>query len=625
MRFSFGPAAMAWGLSALLLAAPGNRAWAAENAIALEQAPSFILQQMLRSQWREQFVGQMLAAFQRAARGNRLGKEEVARERRQVEARRRAAALAKLVQSILALDLNGDGLIDAAERAGEGRDRFDRQGRAAAGKADRDGDGTVTMAEIVALLQAPDAVKVKSAGRRGSQLTALLQLDSDGDGVLHLEELRRVAGALFDQVDDDADGKISDPERNRLIGALQQSKRRETRPRLEPVGLADDEELHVVGVYEGRREKDGDSWRGAVPVRIERPGKRVALLLVAYEPVVWQLAVGKDTNLSRVLLAGRNRERSIVEVDGRAFGGSTAFATRSRAHRPYGSGFRALLADIARATGRERIDGFAGNYRPGLSGFLIDRVQQDAELKLRRLTPRIDALPPNIRVPARLRGQTGLFDPAGRRTGSIAALGLKPLSVWVPAHDRFYAGGSRGLQIHDAAGALIEKVPASSDLPRLSFPSGLAYDPQGDRLVLSTIGGAGHLYAYKPGDGAWSLLGSLQGLDIEQLTHDEATGGFVALAKGPRRNGLVVHQFDADGRRTGGWPIAFERFPGLYDLFDPGNGPGPDLRLFSRGNHLVLLAASFRDRRQGTTRIYLYDRARDEVTLTWADEGAALR
>jgi hypothetical protein len=70
--------------------------------------------------------------------------------------------------------------------------------------------------------------------------------------------------------------------------------------------LAEDRELHVVGVYSGM--SDGSSSRnherGDAAVVVDRPGKHVTLVLSSYEPVLWHLTVADTTIIDQLILGG---------------------------------------------------------------------------------------------------------------------------------------------------------------------------------------------------------------------------------------------------------------------------------------------------------------------------------
>jgi hypothetical protein len=61
-------------------------------------------------------------------------------------------------------------------------------------------------------------------------------------------------------------------------------------------------QLHVIGIYEAAQSAGGRA-AGNVDIRVTRPGSSV-LLLSSYEPVHWNILVGPDSFVERVILSG---------------------------------------------------------------------------------------------------------------------------------------------------------------------------------------------------------------------------------------------------------------------------------------------------------------------------------
>lgn len=102
----------------------------------------------------------------------------------------RAAARATAMRRLLAMDLDGDGAVAAAELAvvqraagAEARGRLARQFAA----ADGDGDGAVDRGEITAAGRA-EGLRVLDEGE-ADLLRAVLRLDADGDGAVTAAEV----------------------------------------------------------------------------------------------------------------------------------------------------------------------------------------------------------------------------------------------------------------------------------------------------------------------------------------------------------------------------------------------------------------------------------------------------
>ena len=80
------------------------------------------------------------------------------------------------------------------------------------------------------------------------------------------------------------------------------------RPKRQHLSVQADE-LHFVGFYEGFRDEDADGRTGTARVKVSRPGKTVALVLTAYEPVLWTIECDETTTISHVILSGYHEQR----------------------------------------------------------------------------------------------------------------------------------------------------------------------------------------------------------------------------------------------------------------------------------------------------------------------------
>lgn len=76
----------------------------------------------------------------------------------------------------------------------------------------------------------------------------------------------------------------------------------------------DADELHWVGFYEGSygygpRHSGGSHPVGKAGVKVDRPGKTVALVLTAYEPISWQVEVAPGSKVNTVILSGYYKQQ----------------------------------------------------------------------------------------------------------------------------------------------------------------------------------------------------------------------------------------------------------------------------------------------------------------------------
>src|SRR6476620_6862804 len=78
------------------------------------------------------------------------------------------------------------------------------------------------------------------------------------------------------------------------------------------VALAVMPELHVVSLYESKVPVGGKDIPVKAQVVVNRPGRDVTLFLSAYEPCTWQVIVGPDTRLTKVILGGYHQQAAEV-------------------------------------------------------------------------------------------------------------------------------------------------------------------------------------------------------------------------------------------------------------------------------------------------------------------------
>jgi len=269
----------------------------------------------------------------------------------QQRARERAMRIGRL----LALDLDGDGVITRVEietisRLGvasrmaqlspdQRQDATNRQLLNIATeidrwlKYDRNGDGRITLDEVMAAaedeLNAAEAARAKSDRRsqeqRRAQLVAELvplALDTDGDGVVSLVEYDAAVEAVFREYDDDGDGVISTAEaqahknyaamvRKETLQAIEtQKKEKELRERVAGCALPSvpaDAKLILFGTDIGTGistvSLGGDDELIEVADIVVEPGAEpLALVLTSRAAMIWRIS-GATDRLVRVIVA----------------------------------------------------------------------------------------------------------------------------------------------------------------------------------------------------------------------------------------------------------------------------------------------------------------------------------
>src|SRR5688572_2631151 len=340
-------------------------------------------------------------------------------------------------------------------------------------------------------------------------------------------------------------------------------------------------ELHVVGVYEGapaasdealppaqrRRQRPGPA---SAVVEVQSTGRPIILAICSYNPVSWDVRIAKDGNVQKVFVGGYHEQHvtgipDAVPIEKHTYDGKSPqfFYAYGKESDGYVQAIERLrtLTDLHPST-------FQGSYRasqnpyivgPGSKSWVAQRMGADLEstdreaiayslaqqretLKDLRFKAVRFAVPapgrliggaPGVQV--RVGGGTSAafadFSVAGPIEGTEVPLpGRVNGATFDPTDGMVYSLEMHGVfQIDPANGRPTTLKPNDPALPEVSWPSGLTFDTKRRRLVLSTHGGSGYLYAYDPAAQKWSGLVDLENVDIHSLVYSPAHDCFYAL------------------------------------------------------------------------------------------------
>ena len=396
-----------------------------------------------------------------------------------------------------------------------------------------------------------------------------------------------------------------------------------------------DQELHIVGLYEGFTRSDGKVHGHKALVNVKRPGKRVTLVLSGHTPLTWEITVEPGTQLEKVILAGSTRQAvkgvpknaQVTEGFREGRGGNFPFA----AYKIDSVAFRVLIEALQRETGHRRAASFHGAYDAKAEvPVVIDRVQDDARLSAEWPIPSpLGDLP-------RLTFKAGHITPGAHRHDSTTAHGdftlngprkdtLKPTPRGVgriafdPAGKKYYGLAGSEVVEFEPGKREVKKIPVSLDVPPLSWPSDVVFDTKRQRLLLIA---SGCLYSYTPATGNWAVLADgFRALAIAYHPKEDVLYGLVAAHEAPPS--LV--KFNAEGAVLNSTKLEGPLPPG-------GISYGPvtaGFQLVHANGWLVLLMSpdgrfrSEEDVAQPRRYIYLIDPASGKARLTWKDPPGA--
>ncbi len=338
---------------------------------------------------------------------------------------------------------------------------------------------------------------------------------------------------------------------------------------------SDRAELHMVGVYEGdyivekgRERADGSRVRGSANVYVTHTASPVVLVLSSYDPVMWDVRVAKGVRLQKVIIGSCYGSDAAAPTNVPIVGARPAVAEGRTwcAYRKGDEQYQHAAIELLNATGME-IRTFIGDYAPMTREFVVgpyDERWRDEHLlhAFRDLASEATAERRAALIAEldKVRFEAPLFTGDARRGGVAASYGvfgvrgpfvtsMRPIParcsrvVCDVASGEFYAIANHGLarfKFKAKAAALpdVENVELDVGLPDISHPCGLAFDTRRRRVLLATLGGVGHLYAYDVAGGKWSLLGDVGNRDLSALAYDAkndvAIGIYTEYGKGTR-------------------------------------------------------------------------------------------
>jgi len=155
-------------------------------------------------------------------------------------------------------------------------------------------------------------------------------------------------------------------------------------------------------------------------------------------------------------------------------------------------------------------------------------------------------------------------------------------------------GNHRIVQL-DSETLELTELPIPASLPELSWPCGITFDSARRRIVVASLGGDGQLYALDTLARRWSVIASLQNLDLAALAYHAARDEFVGLEVSHEGN-TRLHFFTPTGARIKTLSIASTVPRGVLGQFD--------CQLAVVGDQAIIVASSHYDGEAGRFRAH---------------------
>jgi len=393
-----------------------------------------------------------------------------------------------------------------------------------------------------------------------------------------------------------------------------------------------DREVHVVGIYEGFTKSDGKIHGGKARVEVRRPDKHVTLVLVSYTPVTWEISLDPKTRIEKVILGGGGKsvvkglpeKTEVVE----AFRGSKDPKLAVYAYKSDAPGFRAIVEAIDAMT-KQKVANFTGIYRPDSENpLVVEDVSSDEQFSIDYPKPADPSKLPKLTFQAHREIGGKYPHEVVRSFGEFTLTGVKadtlqPLPdhvsriVYDPVGKKHYGIYRHKLAEIDMKTKKVKELDVGLQVPEISWPADVTFDTKRERVLLTSSGGGGLLYAYSPKKDEWEVLAEKPANAIVYHPKDEIVYGL----KGDFGGKMPVFQhINAKGAVVDSMTLEGPFLPGIFGL-GPGTG---SVQLVAAGDKLVMLINPVGLRGgEGPppkwSYIYLLDQKTGKAQLVWKE------
>lgn len=364
---------------------------------------------------------------------------------------------------------------------------------------------------------------------------------------------------------------------------------------------SEDMEVHVVGFYEG---SENHRSIGSATIEVTRIGVPIVLVLGAYEQIDWTVKVKPGALVKRIILVGYKQQY----LEDPPTGAIVDQLTRSSSPQfkvPYarvssdsgseGDVFGKMSQAIRQMVGKD-ICTFQGMYRSPKTAIIVgpENAAWRSEFVLGAMTPIYEEATRDSRLAAaqeveRLkfwavhrdggRSAFGEFTPAGPIAKTLFPLeGVERVTV-DPRGPEYYVPGGHDVFRYDQKTRTLEKIELTHKVPAISWLHSVAFDTKRNRLVATSFGGGGYLYAYYPDDKKWEVL-TQPGINTPAMVYVPSQDCIYGVEGGSIQPGPVKEfiRFSPDGVRLGSTRIS-----------EPIEWSGSSVQLCWADGHLILL------------------------------------
>lgn len=338
-----------------------------------------------------------------------------------------------------------------------------------------------------------------------------------------------------------------------------------------PRALAAGAEIVLVSGYESETRQ--------VRVDLDRPGKRVLLVLSSYHAIDWLVVPSARTQLSAVLYSKTASDGEASVKAGKAARYPVALPYSYEADNKH---FVQILAHLNGWFGRSSVDSFHGAYSLARQ---VSIRQPDAPNPMLTLQgPAAQNLPSQLEFGLwNTEQQLEPWTVNGPRSGRKQGYGDIALQTWDEAGKVVYTLENDQLVRSERRSGKRESFALPGTFPRLSWPTALAYDTRRHIVTLSSLGGEGFLYRFNARSGKWLDYRSLDNLDLNALSYDAKADRYMGWSS----EGSLVFLSHAGQLQT--TRRILDQLSGFGRGYDRGNESIPRLALYASSPEVALV------------------------------------
>lgn len=602
-----------------------DSAWGEVPQKAPEPIPTFVLNALYQATYYEEFFSQIAQPVMSFLKEGGLDEALVEKQERDWQTRKRL----EQIVSVLTFDADNDGRVTFAElglQADNAHSNADVAHKEPNRQAvqlkalDTNNDSVIDYAEMRILKKPENQKKV-------NRYQPYFDLPATKNGKLTYQGLASWAREIFAQVDTNTNGMLSAEEKKSLLASPMNSANKVPVRQLSEaekllntkIPLTPDEELHVVSVDYGNIESGGATYDPHITARVDRPGKKVVLVLSSREGIKWLISATQGTAITSIHVSNTGDLPSSVQVNGKAAPFqkvmvSSVFSTENIQ-------FAGFIEHLESLTGRKALNSFHGSTAAQKKTFVIDAA--GAEKGSLPITA-TEALPKMV-VRANINNKNGEYDLSGKMMKAINLVDEKGYKaqmpfgrkiIFSPATQKYFStfsGNYCGIQRwNEIAKTFEDEVKYDGHGCR-----GYAYDTKRNEvLVVRPSKERNLLYRYDVVAKTTSTH-LVKGAEIAEVAYDEATAKTIGTNVGtilqypPNERPEHISFYDI---QENGEAVLIDNLPiGLFNNISTGGRI--DVTFFPNGDFWAFVIEG---EYEGTRRIYLYDRNKKVMNITYA-------